>query len=339
MTQRDLVVVGASAGGLEALREIVAGFPADLRATVLIVLHLPASATSYLPTILGKASKLRVVQAVHGAPLEPGTIHVAPPDHHLLVHGNALRLSRGPKVNGHRPAVDALFLSAARWMGPRTIAVVLSGSLDDGTAGARHVLRAGGVTIAQDPLDALYPSMPRSAIEAGGIQLVQPVARIVEAIVSATGEEVMAAPPESGSQKEDRPDRFDDVDAMLAFEPVGDATPVASASGFTCPDCHGALWEVTEDQLVRYRCRIGHSFAPKSLFNAQSEKIEEAMWAGYRALAESAALALRLATRAEEQGLPAIAARWRTKYDEAMERATTLQSVLEGGQLATEESP
>lgn len=335
MARRDLIVLGASAGGLEPLREVVAALPPDLAATVLVVLHLAPSATSRLAQILAGPARLVVQSAVHGSLLAPGTVHVAPPDHHLLVHGNGIRLSRGPKINGHRPAIDALFLSAARWMGPRTISVVFSGSLDDGAAGARRIRGAGGVTIAQDPAEAMYPSMPRSAIEAGGIMHVLPAAEIAQVIVEATREEItMPSPP---SSRPDRPDNFENVEEMLSLEPEAAASPIGNASGFTCPDCHGALWEVTEDQLLRFRCRIGHAFGAESLFASQSEKIEEAMWAGYRALEESAALSKRLAERADANGLPAVAARWRTKYDEAMERVGTLRTVLESGELVTSE--
>lgn len=328
-------MVGASAGGLEPLRELVSRLPAHLEAAVLVVLHLAPSAVSRLAQILDGAGPLPARSASNGAPLVPGTIHVAPPDHHLLVHGNGLRLSRGPRINGMRPAIDALFLSAARWMGARTISVILSGSLDDGTAGSRHVRAAGGFTVAQDPVEALYPPMPRNAIEGGGIMHVRSTGELAELIVAATREEIEM--PRAPSSPPDRPDNFEDVEGMLAFEPEAGASSLGSASGFTCPDCHGALWEVTEDQLLRFRCRIGHAFGSESLFASQSEKIEEAMWAGYRALEESAALAKRLAERAEASGLGTVAQRWRSKYEEAIERVETLRTVLESGQLVTNE--
>jgi two-component system chemotaxis response regulator CheB len=305
MSRRDLIVIGASAGGVEALRELVRELPADLPAALLVVLHVPAAAVSVLPQILVRSGKLRAAHARHGEPIVAGQIYVAPPDHHLLVHAERILLSRGPRVNGHRPAVDPLFMSAARWRARRVISVVLSGVLDDGSVGTSAVNRAGGTTLAQSPDDALYPQMPANAIELGGASFNKPVAELAPLLVRLVNEEIETeTPPGQGPM---RPD----IEHELDMDEKTSAALLGPASSFTCPDCHGALWELHDAELVRYRCRIGHSYGAETLFAQQSEKIEEAIWAGCRALEESAALAKRLADRALARGSEGIAERYR----------------------------
>lgn len=181
-----IIVVGGSAGGLEALRELVASLPEDLAAPVLVVLHIPATARSHLAAILGRGGSLPVVTAEHRDPLVAGTVVVAPPDHHLLVGRRHVMLSHGPKEKGSRPAIDPLFRSAARHQGARTIAVLLSGMLDDGSAGMLAVRRAGGTTMVQDPATCGFDSMPLNALAMGGVEQVVTVRRIASLLGTLT---------------------------------------------------------------------------------------------------------------------------------------------------------
>ena len=237
-TARPARVIGvaASAGGVEALRALVRTLPADLDAALCIVLHIPATGRSLLAPILDRVSALDVRLAEHGAPLEPGTIYVAPADHHLLIRADRIELSRGPKENGVRPAADPMFRSLARAWGSAAVAVVLSGALDDGAAGALAIAQAGGRVIVQDPEDALVPGMPASALAVGASHEVVPVAAMGELIAR------LAGTPISG--------RAEEADVSTEPDPAemerGPNRPDGPASGFTCPECSGALWELRE---------------------------------------------------------------------------------------------
>ncbi|MEA2684913.1 MAG: two-component system, chemotaxis family, protein-glutamate methylesterase/glutaminase [Actinomycetota bacterium] len=182
---RRVVVLGASAGGVEALSTVVSGFPDDLPAAVLVVLHVAAKGTSVLPDILSRRGPLPATHAVDGERLYCGRIYVAPPDRHITVDRGAVRLSPGPKDNGVRPSIDTLFRSAANAFGPDVVAAVLTGTLDDGTAGLIAVTNGGGITIAQDPEDAAFPGMPASAVRVARPDFVLPAADIAAAVVRA----------------------------------------------------------------------------------------------------------------------------------------------------------
>jgi two-component system, chemotaxis family, protein-glutamate methylesterase/glutaminase len=288
--QRDLIVVGASAGGVEALATLVRDLPAELPASILVVLHVLASRTSGLPTILARAGKLPATAGVDGQPLERGRIYVAPPDHHMLVHDRHITLTRGPRENGHRPAVDPLFRSAARTYGPRTIGVVLSGALDDGAAGLRFVKEHGGLAVVQDPHEATYSSMPESAVATTDVDRVVPVTRMARALCDLIDEalppSLVREPPPHGG--------VDIVEADPTGKPGVDGPP----SALTCPECGGALWEQQDGPLVRFQCQVGHVYSVDSLVDEQGRALETALWAALRSLEEHADLMRRMARRA-----------------------------------------
>jgi len=285
-TQRDIVVIGASAGGVEALSAVVERLPPELPAAVFVVLHVLATGTSVLPQILDRASALDAAAAIDGEPLERGRIYVAPPDHHMLLEADCVRLTRGPRENGHRPAVDPLFRSAARTLGRRVIGVVLSGALDDGTAGLKLISQAGGVTLVQDPDDALYPSMPQSAIANDSPARVVPIGEMAAAICDMLDEQLEPKDEPMGNPgPPDQPDRSDDDPT------AGVLTP------FTCPECGGSLWEHDENGFVRFKCHVGHAYSPEALEAGQGQAVEMALWAALRNLQERAEFYRRLSRR------------------------------------------
>src|SRR4051812_22292295 len=262
---RALVVIGGSAGGIEALRELVAGLPADLPATVLVVVHIPPSGTSALPVILGRRGPLPAKHAEDGAELRAGEVLVAPPDQHLVVIDGRVGLTRGPQENGHRPAVDVLFRSAARALGPRVAAVVLSGALDDGAAGAVAVAERGGLCLVQDPGEALYAGMPTSALAAVGSAKPCGVAEmpaVLEEWSGSLGDPPVGAPSALLGMEADMAEM--DPDAL--HDPVRPGVP----AGLGCPDCAGALYQIEEGGLRRFRCRVGHAWSPESLLARQT---------------------------------------------------------------------
>jgi two-component system chemotaxis response regulator CheB len=292
MARPELVVLGASAGGVEALSRVVAGLPAGFPAALGVVLHVPPTAPSVLPQILTRAGRLPAVHPVDGDLLKPGHIYIAPPDRHLLVTGERLRVSRGPSENGHRPAIDVLFRSAARAHGPRAVGVVLTGADDDGTEGLLMIKTHGGVALVQDPTEALFDRMPGSAIrhvQVDAVLRLDELAAELDRLVNGReeGSRVMVGgatvagqpDPEQDLQRVER-----EIDAWERGEPTD------SASGFSCPLCGGGIWQATEGPLMRFRCHTGHVYSPESFANGQGEVLESTLWHALRLLNERIAL-------------------------------------------------
>jgi two-component system chemotaxis response regulator CheB len=319
-----VVGMAASAGGVEALRSVVAGLPAGFPAAVCIVLHIPATSRSLLAPILDRDSPLDVVVASDGAPLRAGVIYVAPADCHLLVRGDSVELSKGPKENGVRPAADPMFRSLAAAWGPRAVAVVLSGALDDGSAGAAAVSARGGVVVVQDPDDAVVPGMPSSTIAAAAPDHIAPVGDIAAILA-----DLAAAPlpyPEEEPVVPTEPDPI--VEA-------GPMRPDGAASGFTCPECSGALWELREGELTRYRCRVGHSYSADAMVEAQGVSVEAALWAALEVLEERGELLHRMAERMRAGSRSE--RRFNDGAHEALQRAALIRRALSlGTELAAD---
>ena len=326
MAKRDMIVIGASAGGVEALLAIAAALPPELPASIFIVLHQPPTGTSMLPTLLSRAGPLPAAHAEDGEIVRARRIYVAPPDLHMLLADGRIRLARGPRENRHRPAADPLFRSAARYYGERTVGVILTGTLDDGAAGLLAVKRNRGIAVVQDPSDALFPGMPQNALAVTAVDHCLPLAEIGPTLVqivigSAEGEEAVVP-----GVNEDLD--FENRIAQADQQAIENENRPGRPSEFGCPECGGVLWELESGQIVRFRCRVGHAYSADSLLASQTEGLEAALWSALRALEEKASLTRRLAERAQGQSQHAVARRFSEQMQAAEEHANTIRTVL-----------
>jgi two-component system chemotaxis response regulator CheB len=310
MPTHDIVVVGASAGGVEALMGLAARLPPGLRAAVFVVLHISPSGGSHLPAILSRAGALPAAHAQDGESITTGRLYIAPPDYHLLVREGCVALWRGPRENASRPAVDPLFRSAARAYGPRVVGVVLSGALGDGAVGMAAVAARGGVTVVQDPDEALFDGMPRAALHYVPNTHSLPVAEIPSLLVrlahepvaekgwpnmSETGEH---SPTQSRPEiDEDSPPQITRDIAAQAQNRRGGETTV-----YTCPECGGTLWQVEREGVTQFNCHVGHVYGPEILLDHMSDELEAALWSCVRMLMERATLRRQLAGRLQAAG-------------------------------------
>jgi two-component system chemotaxis response regulator CheB len=353
MTERSpepaaLLVLGASAGGVQALCEVVRALPARLDAAVFAVLHVSPYGRSAMPAILSRCGPLKAVHPTDGEAIRPGCVYVAPPDLHMVVEPGIVRLSRAASENGFRPAVDVLFRSAARSYGARVVAVVLTGNLDDGTAGLAAVKRHGGVAVVQDPAEADYPGMPASAVRNVDIDYVLPLGEIPGVLVGLCDRLAAEAVPAAEAAGAAEAARGAGAAASAAaagnpghaggdggaavmkeqLERGADHEAGSRPSGFTCPLCGGSLWHNEEGNHEHFRCRTGHAFSPDSLFALQSKSTEAALWEALRALEENAALSGRLARQTRGGPHAADQERFRTRQRAAERHAEELRRIL-----------
>ena len=336
-TGHDLVVIGASAGGVEAVRTVVANLPPDLAAAVVVVLHLAAGGTSVLPSILDRAGPLPAQPASNGEELRPGTIYVAVPDCHVEIDDGHLRVEGGPRENGHRPAIDPLFRSAAYARRERTIGVILSGALDDGTRGLRAIKAHGGVTLVQDPRTALHPGMPTSAI------------RVVAPDRVLSPEQIAAAITEFVARSGFRRQNGRGTGEMSEREQVREQTgdQLGNETGLTCPECGGAIYEQDDGDVVSFRCRVGHRFTADAFVVEQATTVESSLWAALRLLEERAVLMRTLAERHDRMRTLAerhdrqegTSERFRSKADELERHSEQLTELLREVTSSTEPVP
>ncbi len=294
MPNRDLIVIGASAGGIEALQQICAALPRNLKAAVLVVIHTSPNSGGLLPKLLSRVGPIPASHPRNGERIEKGNIYVAPPDHHLIVERGILRIIRGPQENHHRPAIDPTFRSAAVSYGRRVIGVVLTGLLDDGTSGLMVIRARGGAAVVQDPRTALFPPMPESALERVPDAYVVSLTEIPVLLETLTKEQVEPAKLPAQESAAASEVRLAELDMSEVENEIRNGVP----SPYGCPECGGVLWEIDQSGLLRFRCRVGHAYTARHLRAEQHHAVEAALWAALRALEESASLYKRMADRA-----------------------------------------
>jgi two-component system chemotaxis response regulator CheB len=326
MSNKHIVVVGASAGGINALQDLVAGLPKDFPGSVFIVLHIPPYSETQLPAVLTKAGPLKAVLARDGASIERGTIYVAPNDHHLLLERDKIVVVKGPKENRFRPSIDALFRSAAYVYGPAVVGVVLSGTLQDGASGIYTIKRQGGIAIVQDPQDAIHSSLPENVLEFVEADYISKAADIGPLL------RVLAENGQQSKKSELSPGEIKRLESEVviaknenAFEMgiinMGELTP------FTCPECHGTLVRLAEGNILRFRCHTGHAYTASALLEDISESVEEMLWQCVRVMEEKAMLEKNIAGHLQEINHDD-ASMFKMKADESAERANMIHDFI-----------
>jgi two-component system chemotaxis response regulator CheB len=321
-----LVVIGASTGGFELIKEIVSKLPGDLNAAIFIVWHISSATSGILPQVLNRYQTLQAHHGYDGEPIRPRRIYIAPSDHHMLIDEGFIRITRGPKENRFRPAIDPLFRSAAFNYGKRVTGIILSGALDDGTAGLWVVKDFGGTAIVQDPLEAEVKSMPESAMRNVEVDHCMSVREIIDYLITTVGhqkfeneEEVMKKDKKTEDEiKIAAEDNALDINIMK----FGELTP------FTCPECHGVLTALTDEKIKRYRCHTGHAFSADSLLDALTENIEESLYNAIRGVDESIMLLNHMGDHFAEINQTKIAALYFKKAKEAYDRSLLMRQAV-----------
>ena len=335
MDKRNIIVIGASAGGFEAMKQLVATLPSDLDAAVFIVWHMAPEVRGILPQVLNRQKTVLATHAVDSEPIVFNRIYVAPPDRHLILEKGFVRVTRGPKENRFRPAVDPLFLSAAYIYGPRVIGVVLSGALDDGTAGLWTIKSRGGLAIVQDPADAEVSSMPENALAAVNVDYCVPVSQMGALLTTLIAE----AAPETKDVAMEETKKTSVELRIAAQEPVPEEEifQLGTFTAYACPECHGVLSAIKDGNIVRYRCHTGHAYSADSLLTSITENIEETLWSAIRGVEESIILLNNLGDYYADKNQPQLAALYFKKASEAESRAKVIrQAVFAHEQLTTD---
>jgi two-component system chemotaxis response regulator CheB len=326
----DIIVIGGSGGALEALRTLVRGLPSDLPAALFVVVHMGAN--SHLAEILAKSGALPVVPAISGEPFRQGQIHVAVPGSHLQLHHGHMLLRRGPRENLSRPAIDPLFRSAAASFGGRVIGVVLSGALSDGTAGLRAIKRCGGLAVVQDPVDALVSSMPRSALRHVAVDEVCAMDDMASRLAKLARQPAGATPDIPLDIR---------IEAAIAAQELVDMRAddmLGTPSRFTCPECHGALWEIEDGSMLRYRCHVGHAFAADAVLASQGDEIDRLLGTLLRSHQERAALAHRMAKHERANDRQVLAEHLQGRARDYEHDVEIMKKLLRSGDVASSDA-
>lgn len=333
MPNRDIVAIGASAGGVEALKFLTSELPAKFDATVLITIHLAEDYVSSLDHILTRSGPLPAHFARGGDKIERGHIFIAPPSRHLLLDGDRIELGSGPRENNARPAIDPMFRSVALCCGARGIGVVLSGMLADGAAGLLALKQSGGITVVQEPDDAAFSEMPASALRRA-----QPEHIVTLAALPALLKKLIQQPPGRPVPEPERL-RFEVNVAKRGHFNMSDMDRIGRRSVLACPDCHGVMWEIDEGDLLRYRCHVGHAYTAEAMKFAIDENLARALGSALRALDERIAITEKLRDKAIENQHHNSSEWWQRRLDEIEREAEVIrESIRRMEQVAVEKA-
>lgn len=328
MANRDIIVIGASAGGLEVLKNIISHLPGDFPASIFVVWHMAPDVRGILPDIFNKLNTILATNAVDNEPIAPNHIYVAPPDHHLLIEDGRIKVTHGPKENRFRPAVDPLFRSAAYAFGARVIGVILSGGLDDGAAGLWRIKLSGGLTVVQDPMDAEVSSMPENALRAVQVDYCVPSSDLASLFIKLTVEEVAQ---DTILIRDNKTKMEIEIAAEMHAMQMG-SLKIGTLSPFTCPECGAVLSRITDGNIIRFRCHTGHAYSMGTLTSALSENIEKSTHSTIREMEESIFLLNHLGDHFAENNQLSLAAVYFNKANDVLERSNMLRSAVDDHQ-------
>lgn len=310
MANRDIIAVGTSAGGVDALQFLAERLPPDLPASILVTIHLAKEFRSVLDEVLSRAGPLPASFAIDGERLRKGHIYIAPPDRHLLLEGERLLLGAGPRENNTRPAIDPMLRSVALCCGPRAVGVVLTGSLGDGASGLWAIEKCGGLSIVQDPSDAAFPDMPENALrimKPDHVVRLKDLAPLLQSLAHQPAGEPVEAPQQI---------RFEVEIAKTGRSSMDEMDRFGRRSVLACPDCHGVMWEIDEGDLIRYRCHVGHTYTAELMDVAVDDNLRRALASAIRALEEKVALARKLQKQALDRGHNLVQDTWEERVSE-----------------------
>lgn len=325
MENPNIVVIGSSAGGVTALEELIASLPADFTKPIFIVQHFAAETFNYLPETLNRLGKRNAMYPANGTSIKPGNIYIAPPDYHMLIEGNQILVKKGPKENRSRPSIDVLFRSAAYTFGHSVIGIILTGRRDDGSSGMWSIKRMGGITVVQDPLDALHPGMPANILQYVDVDYVVPLAKISNLLSDLTKKPVKT--------KSITQDEVKLLKLEVDIAALGDAfnkgiQDMGEHSSLTCPECGGALSTFTEGSLVRYRCHTGHAYTSNTLLDEVAEMAEKKLWQALRSLEEAVMILEKNANKSKEIGNNSAVAEYSIKAQQVRSKVNALKDFV-----------
>lgn len=330
MSGHDIVVIGASAGGLKALSAVLSELPVDIDASIFVVQHVAPDAKSRLPELLADISDLPISSPADGEAIVRGRVYVAAPDHHLLLGEDTVWVKRGPQENRFRPSIDALFRSAARAHGSRVIGMVLTGSLYDGTVGLQAIKKRGGITVVQDPAEADYPSMPKTALRYVKVDHTVAIADAGALLVRLVAE---TSPSQQGFPTTVELEIESNIaeQVMNTKQFLESVEKIGKRTTYTCPDCNGAIWQIGDDEPLKLRCHVGHSFTGEVFLQEQSRNTETALWTVIRIMEEKVTFARQLAERKRQQEMAEEAAVYEREADALDEAVTTVRELIVNG--------